>query len=1194
MIRQLSPQLASAIRLAICLLALPAIASAQGPLTNGGNHSASISAPGEIDQWTFSATANDAVLIRIGETQPGGPDPGFWPWIQLYNPSGTLIGSAYNTLAAEVSLHAPVTGTYTVRVASADSGGDALGDYVLRLVKVPGALTVPDEGGALTNGANHAGHIDVGDMDVWTFTANQHEAALVRIGEVLSGGPDSGFWPWIRVYGPTGAYVEGAYNDRAAEVGFVAPLTGTYSVIVASADSGYDAIGNYSLRLARIPGTFTDETGGPLTNGANHPGRIDIGDLDVWTFTANQNEAALVRVGEVPVDPGLPDPGFWPWLRVYGPNGAYIGGSYNDLAAEVGFIAPLTGSYTVVVGSADSGYDAEGDYRLRLAKVPGAFTVPDGDQGGALTNGANHAGHIDIGDFDMWTFTANQNEAALVRIGEVLGSPDPGFWPWIRVYGPTGAFVEGAYNDRAAEVGFVAPLTGTYTVVVATADSGYDAIGDYTLRLARVPGTFTDENGGVMTNGANHPGRIDLGDLDTWTFTANQGDSAIVRIGEVPVDSTTPDPGFWPWIRVYGPTGAYIDGSYNDLAAEVGFNVPLTGTYTVVVASADSGYDAANNYIIRLARMPGAFSVAVDDHGGAMTNGVSHPGRIEIGDLDMWSFSACTGATVAITINEVPVPPTDPDPGFWPWIRLYNSLGALASGGSDYGNSLAQINHTVTQSGAFTLVVATADSGYDATGDYTVRVQIAGGVCGTVPTTVADAHSTSINTPLTIAAPGVLANDNSNGGGAMTAQLVTNVTSGSLALNANGSFTFTPAAGFTGTASFTYRAVNGAGAGNVATVTITVGGGVPTTVSDSYSTNEGTPLSIAAPGVLSNDNSNSGGALSAQLVTTTTNGILALAADGSLSYTPNSGFSGTDTFTYRAVNSVGPGNTAGTTITVTPTPTGPQPPTELYAAGISGNLVKLRFKAPTSGPAPTGYLLEGGLVPGQMLASIPTGSTNPIYVFSAPSGVFYVRMHTLVGSARSVASNEIRIYVNASVDPPSAPAHLTGLANGNSVALAWRNTFAGGAPANVVLDVRGSLNASLPLGLTDNFQFNGVPGGTYTLSVRAINATGSSPSSNAITLTFPSTTCVGPPLPPSEFLAYRLGSTIYVEWQPAAVGPAPTSYALTVTGSFNGTLGTPGRSLSGAVGRGTYHLSVAALNACGGSTATAVQTVVVP
>ena len=180
--------------------------------------------------------------------------------------------------------------------------------------------------------------------------------------------------------------------------------------------------------------------------------------------------------------------------------------------------------------------------------------------------------------------------------------------------------------------------------------------------------------------------------------------------------------------------------------------------------------------------------------------------------------------------------------------------------------------------------------------------------------------------------------------------------------------------------------------------------------------------------------------------------------------------------------------------------------------------------------------------------------------------------------------------------PPSAPANLTGLANGTSVALAWRNTFAGGAPGGVVLDVSGSLNTSLPLGLTDSFQFNGVPGGTYTLALRAANAAGSGPASNAITLTFPGNDCLasGAPLPPSKFLAHRLGNTIHVMWDPAETGRAPTSFVLNVTGSFGGSFGTVGRGLSGVVGPGTYHLNVASTNACGSSAFTATQTVVVP
>src|SRR5690606_12731612 len=75
------------------------------------------------------------------------------------------------------------------------------------------------------------------------------------------------------------------------------------------------------------------------------------------------------------------------------------------------------------------------------------------------------------------------------------------------------------------------------------------------------------------------------------------------------------------------------------------------------------------------------------------------------------------------------------------------------------------------------------------------------------PTAASDAYSTSANAPINTAAPGVLANDNANGGGAMTAALVTGPAHGTLALNANGSFSYTPALNYAGADSFTYRAV---------------------------------------------------------------------------------------------------------------------------------------------------------------------------------------------------------------------------------------------------------------------------------------------------------------------------------------------------------------------------------------------------
>ncbi len=78
------------------------------------------------------------------------------------------------------------------------------------------------------------------------------------------------------------------------------------------------------------------------------------------------------------------------------------------------------------------------------------------------------------------------------------------------------------------------------------------------------------------------------------------------------------------------------------------------------------------------------------------------------------------------------------------------------------------------------------------------------------------------DTVLNAAAPGVLGNDFDVDGDTLTAVLVSGPANGSLTLNANGSFVYTPNANWHGTDSFTYRAFDGSVYSNVATVTIVV------------------------------------------------------------------------------------------------------------------------------------------------------------------------------------------------------------------------------------------------------------------------------------------------------------------------------------------------------------------------------------
>jgi hypothetical protein len=192
------------------------------------------------------------------------------------------------------------------------------------------------------------------------------------------------------------------------------------------------------------------------------------------------------------------------------------------------------------------------------------------------------------------------------------------------------------------------------------------------------------------------------------------------------------------------------------------------------------------------------------------------------------------------------------------------------------------------------------------------------------------------------------------------------------------------------------------------------------------------------------------------------------------------------------------------------------------------------------------------------LASIPTGSTLPTFTFTAPSGVFFLRVHTLSGAARSAASNEIRVFVNVAV-PPSAPSGLLSLVNGSSLALAWKNTLGGGTPTGLVLDVSGDIETAIPLGLTDTFSVAGVPPGTYTIGLRAVNAAGSSLATGPLTLTFPEA-CSGRPARRHQRARLSRGPHRAVSWESPATGVAPTGYLLNVTGGFSGSFRTAARA----------------------------------
>jgi VCBS repeat-containing protein len=175
--------------------------------------------------------------------------------------------------------------------------------------------------------------------------------------------------------------------------------------------------------------------------------------------------------------------------------------------------------------------------------------------------------------------------------------------------------------------------------------------------------------------------------------------------------------------------------------------------------------------------------------------------------------------------------------------------------------------------------------------------------------------SASVNRNSSANAIDVLANDSDADGDALTVTAVTQGAHGAVVNNGT-SVSYTPAAAFSGGDSFTYTISDGHGGTDTATVSVTIVNHPPVANADSYTVNQDTLLHPAAPGVLANDTDADSDSLSAQLVSTTAHGTLALSANGSFTYMGNAHFTGTDSFTYRASDGDADSNSATVTIHV--------------------------------------------------------------------------------------------------------------------------------------------------------------------------------------------------------------------------------------------------------------------------------------
>lgn len=265
----------------------------------------------------------------------------------------------------------------------------------------------------------------------------------------------------------------------------------------------------------------------------------------------------------------------------------------------------------------------------------------------------------------------------------------------------------------------------------------------------------------------------------------------------------------------------------------------------------------------------------------------------------------------------------------------------------------------------------------------------------------------------------------------------------------------------------------------------------------------------------------------------------------------------------------------------------------------TGTTVFLAWSAPTSGGAPTAYIIEAGSAPGLAnLVNFSTGNTETTFsAAGVPFGAYYVRVKAMNAAGPGSASNESLLLVGT---PPEPPQGLTTSMSGSTAFLAWAPPLGGSIVTNYVIEAGSAPGlsnlASFATGDTATAYVAGNVGpGVYYVRVRAANAVGLSAPSNETVLVV---ACAAPAAPSGLINTYNSFGTVAFSWLPSAgattyiveAGSAPGLADLA-----NSDLGSAAPSFTTAsVRAGTYFVRLRAQNSCGVSATSNEVTLVVP
>jgi hypothetical protein len=441
---------------------LVTLAECPASISFGETIHCAITAAGEIDAYTFTASAGDKVLVRMSKTASGS----LWPGVTVNAPGGAKLceQASINSTTAEIpSCTLTGSGIFTILAHDGNSGLPT-GEYHLYLQR----LNNPGNTVSISFGQTLPASISTSaEMDTYTFSATVGDKVLVRMSKTIL----ANFWPGVRVYSPDGTKLceQNSTSSTTVEIASCAlSSTGTYTILAYESSYGMYADG-YHLFIQRL-----NNPGDPvsITFAQTLPASIATPtEMDTYTFLASAGDKVLVRMSQSSGN-------VWPGIRIYGPDGTKLCDKHSSdsVTAEIASCSlPDSGTYTIL------GYDDlygmyTGDYHIYIQRLndPGD-PIP-------ISFGQTLSGSIiTSAEMDTYTFLASAGDKVLVRMSKSSGD----VWPGIRIYAPDGVkLCEKKSSDSiTAEIASCSlSSTGTYTILVFDDLFGMDA-GNYQIFL---------------------------------------------------------------------------------------------------------------------------------------------------------------------------------------------------------------------------------------------------------------------------------------------------------------------------------------------------------------------------------------------------------------------------------------------------------------------------------------------------------------------------------------------------------------------------------------------------------------------------------------------------------------------------------------------------------------------------------------